>query len=453
MSDAYSARFPPGFLWGVSSASYQLEGAVAEDGRGESIWDRFCATPGKVRNGESGAVACDFYHRYGEDIELMKDLGVDAFRFSISWPRVLPAGRGRLNPRGFDFYDRLVDGLLDAGIEPFAVLYHWDLPQALEDEGGWPERATVEAFAEYTKVVAEHLGDRVSHWITHIEPWVVSWLGYGWGEHAPGRCSEVDALAAAHHVLLSHGRAVEVLRQVVPKAQVGITLNLDHLWPASDTDADRSAAHWLDGHHNRWFLGPLFHGAYPQDMVDQWHKIMPPVQDGDMESIAVPIDFLGVNYYTSSLVAAGLDGEGARQVPQAGTARTDMDWEIRPDGLREVLVRVARDYAPRTIYITENGAAFPDVVDHNGRVLDVERRDFLAAHVAAAAQAVEAKVPLRGYLVWALLDNFEWSWGYWRRFGIVHIDYTTQKRTPKASFYWYRDLIAAEHNGGPKSRL
>jgi beta-glucosidase len=435
----------------VSSAAYQVEGAVAEDGRGESIWDRFCATPGKVRNGESGAIACDFYHRYGEDIELMKDLGVDAFRFSVSWPRIFPAGRGRPNPGGFDFYDRLVDRLLGAGITPFGVLYHWDLPQALEEEGGWTQRGIVEAFADYTGVVAEHLGDRVDHWITHIEPWVIAWLGYGWGEHAPGHTSEAEALAAAHHVLVSHGRAVEVLRQVAPRAQVGIALNLDHLWPARDTDADRAAAHWLDGHHSRWFLGPLFRGAYPQDMVDGWEKIMPPIEEGDMATIAAPIDFLGVNYYTSGLVAADAGGGSPRQVLQEGIARTDMDWEIRPDGLREVLLRVARDYGPRAIYLTENGAAFPDVVDHKGKVLDVERREFLEAHVAAAAQAVAAQVPLRGYFVWALLDNFEWAFGYWRRFGLVHVDYPTQKRLPKASFYWYRDFIAAQRQAGRRA--
>jgi beta-glucosidase len=445
MTEPSAPVFPEDFVWGVSSAAYQLEGAVSEDGRGESIWDRFCATPGSVRNGESGAVACDFYHRYREDIGLLSELGVDAFRFSISWPRILPSGRGEVNDRGLDFYDRLVDALLEAGIKPVAVLYHWDLPQALENEGGWTNRATAEAFADYSRVVGAHLGDRVEQWVTQLEPWVTAWLGYGFGVHAPGRRSEADAVAASHHLLLSHGRAVEVLRGVAPSAKVGIVLNLDHLWAATDRDDDHEALRWWDGTRSRWYLDPLFRGEYPADVLREWEQLMPAVEEGDLACIASPIDFLGVNNYTSSAIGTGAgDGERARQVPQPGAARTDMDWEIHPDGLREVLLRVNRDYGPGAVYITENGAAFPDVVDHEGHVLDPERQRYLEAHVDAAAGAVREGVPLKGYFVWALMDNFEWSFGYWKRFGLVHVDYPTQKRTPKASFRWYHDLIAAQ---------
>ena len=447
MSEVPASRFPAGFLWGVTTAAYQTEGAVDEDGRGESTWDRFCATPGKVRNGDSGAIACDSYHRCDEDLELMRALGVTAHRFSVSWSRVLPGGRGPVNAQGLDFYDRQVDRLLAAGIAPFVTLNHWDMPQALEDRGGWKARATVAAFAEYAEAVVERLGDRAVHWITHCEPWVVAWLGYGMGVHAPGGRSESDALAAGHHLLVAHGRVVEMLRSTVPHAQVGVSLNLEPVWPASTTEQDRAAARWWDGHHNRWFLEPLYHGSYPQDMVDVWQGIMPPVEDGDMALIATPTDFLSVSYYTGVTVAGGSDDERARPVPQPHIARTDMGWEIRPDGFTEMLVTVARDYAPAAIYVTENGAAFPDVVGHDGNIADPERRDFLEAHVRAAFAALEAQVPLRGYFVWSLLDNFEWSWGYWKRFGLVHVDYPTQKRTPKASFYWYRDLIASERAG------
>jgi beta-glucosidase len=447
MSEPSAALFPKDFVWGVSSAAYQFEGAASEDGRGESIWDRFCATPGKVRNGESGAVACDFYHRYREDIGLLSELGVDAFRFSVSWPRILPSGRGEVNDAGFGFYDRLVDALLEAGIRPLIALYHWDLPQALEDEGGWTNRATVDAFADYSRVVAEHFGERVPLWVTQVEPWVSAWLGYGLGVHAPGRRSEADAVTASHHLLLSHGRAVEVLRGVAPRAEVGIALNLNHHWAATDRDEDHEALRWWDGTASRWYLGPLFLGEYPVDIVHEWEHLMPAVHDGDLACIAAPIDFLGVNYYSGSAIGAGV-GERARQVPQAGAARTDMDWEVHPDGLRQVLARVNRDYSPKAVYITENGAAFPDVVDHEARVLDPERQHYLESHLDAAARAVLEGVPLKGYFVWALMDNFEWSWGYWKRFGLVHVDYPTQERTPKASFAWYRDFIAAQHRSG-----
>ena len=305
----------------------------------------------------------------------------------------------------------------------------------------------MDAFAEYSRVVGEHFGDRVSLWVTQVEPWVTAWLGYGLGVHAPGRCSEADAVAASHHLLLSHGRAVEVLRGVAPKAEVGIALNLDHFWAATDRDEDHEALRWWDGTRSRWYLGPLFRGEYPADVLDEWEHLMPAVHDGDLACIATPTDFLGVNYYSGSAIGAGEDGR-ARGVPQPGAARTDMGWEVHPDGLRQVLVRVSRDYGPKAVYVTENGAAFPDVVDHEGRVLDPERQQYLEAHVAAAAQAAMEGVPLKGYFVWGLMDNFEWSWGYWKRFGLVHVDYPTQKRTPKASFGWYRDFVAAQRRPG-----
>jgi beta-glucosidase len=445
------SAFPADFTWGAATASYQIEGAATEDGRGESVWDRFCATPGKVRNADSGAVACDFYHRYHEDIGLMRELGIDAFRFSIAWPRVIPGGRGAVNPKGLDFYDRLVDELLGNGITPFVTLFHWDTPQPIEDAGGWPARATVDAFAEYVTAVAERLGDRVGNWITHNEPWVVSWVGHGWGHHAPGRTSEADALATAHHLLLSHGRAVQLLRDLSPNANVGITLNLDHVYAASDGADDSAAAAWVDGFHNRWFLDPIFRGAYPQDMLEAWRDIAPPIEDGDLETIAQPIDFLGVNNYTSPLVAADEDGGRSRIVRRADVDHTDMGWEVVPDGLRDLLIRLHRDYAPNAIYVTENGAAFPDVRGHDGSIGDPERQSYLQGYIGAAAEAAASGVPLRGYFAWSLLDNFEWAWGYWKRFGLVYVDYATLERVPKGSFYWYRDLIAAQRAQGEDS--
>jgi beta-glucosidase len=437
-------RFPTDFFWGTATASYQIEGAAFEDGRGESIWDRFCATPGKVRNGESGAVACDFYHRYRDDVRLLRELGTNAFRLSIAWPRVLPDGRGKVNTRGLDFYERVVDALLEAGITPFVTFYHWDLPQPLEDAGGWPARATVDAFCEYVAAVTTRLGDRVRHWITHNEPWVAAWIGYGWGEHAPGRTSEADALAAAHHLLLSHGRAVEIVRSAAPAAEVGITLDLHPVYAASGDDDDVAAARHVDGFHNRWFLEPIFKGAYPQDLLEYFGANAPAVAAGDLEAIRAPIDFLGVNNYSRNLVRANPDGGRPLDVRDPDSRYTDMDWEVYPDGLHDLLVRVTDDYAPRALYITENGAAFPDVRGHDGAVRDPERREYLEGHITAVGRAVAAGAPVRGYFVWTLMDNFEWAWGYWKRFGLVFVDYPTLERVPKESFYWYRDFIARQ---------
>jgi beta-glucosidase len=444
MSNQFTDPLPRDFVWGAATASYQIEGASTEDGRGESVWDRFCATPGKVRNGDDGSVACDFYHRYSDDIGLMRELGIDAFRFSVAWPRVLPEGRGAVNAAGLDFYDRLVDELLGNGITPFVTLFHWDTPQTLEDAGGWPVRDTVDAFCEYVEAVASRLGDRVTHWITHNEPWVVSWVGHAWGHHAPGRTSDPDALATAHHLMLSHGRAVDILRRLSPDSEVGITLNLDHPYPATDDEADAAATRWVDGMHNRWFLDPIFHGRYPADLAEEWEPIMPKIDDGDLETISAPIDFLGINNYTSPLVAADENGGRSQIVRRQGVEHTDMGWEVVPDGLHDLLVRVHNDYAPKAIYVTENGAAFPDVRGHDGTVEDPERQGYFEGYIEAAARAAAEGVPLRGYFAWSLLDNFEWAWGYWKRFGLVYIDYRTMERVPKGSFYWYRDLIAAQ---------
>jgi beta-glucosidase len=441
------SSFPSDFVWGAATASYQIEGAAHEEGRGESVWDRFCATPGKVRGADNGDVACDFYHRYRDDVKLMKELGIDAFRFSIAWPRVLPQGRGKVNDAGLDFYDRLVDELLANEIEPFPTLFHWDSPQALEEQGGWRVRETAEAFVEYAEVVAARLGDRVRHWITHNEPWVYAWIGHSWGKHAPGRTSEADAVSVAHHLLLSHGWAVDAIRRAAPGARVGITLNLAHTYPASATPEDEAAAWQVDGEGNRWFLDPLFRGSYPADLLERNVLVAPVLRDGDLETISAPLDFLGVNNYSRFIVAAG--GDGPRMVANPDAQHTEMGWEVYPDGLHDVLVRVARDYEPAAIYITENGAAFGDVRVHDGRVHDLERTAFLEGYVGAVGQAIAGGAPVKGYFVWSLLDNFEWAEGYSKRFGIVYIDYPTLERVPKDSFYWYRDLLASRR-GAPR---
>jgi beta-glucosidase len=438
--------FPDGFVWGAATASYQIEGATSADGRGESVWDRFCATPGKVRAGDTGEIACDFYHRFPEDVALISDLGLDAFRFSIAWPRIIPQGRGPVNQAGLDFYDRLVDALLEQDIEPFVTLYHWDTPQALEDEGGWPARSTAEAFVDYVDAVAGRLGDRVRHWTTHNEPWVVAWIGHAWGEHAPGRTSEEDAVATAHHLLLSHGWAVQTIRSAVPDARVGITLNLAHAYPESQSPEDEAAAWRLDGEGNRWFLDPLFRGSYPADLLERNEIVASFVRDGDLETIAAPVDFLGVNNYFRFVVRDTRDGPTVVRDPEA--QRTDMGWEVYPDGLYRVLARVAADYAPPAIYVTENGAAFGDVRGHDGRVRDPERQAYLESHIGSVAQAIAEDVPVKGYFVWSLLDNFEWAHGYSKRFGLVYIDYPTLERVPKDSFYWYRDFVASQHRAG-----
>ena len=439
-------HLPPGFAWGAAFSAYQVEGAVHEDGRGESIWDRFTALPGVIENGDTGAVACDSYHRYRDDVRLMHDLGLNAFRFSIAWPRVLPEGHGRVNEAGLDFYDRLVDELPAAGIEPFVTLYHWDLPQKLEDAGGWPVRETAEAFAQYVEVVAARLGDRVTRWITQNEPWVVAWLGYGIGQDAPGRKSVADAVAAGHHVLLSHGLALEVLRRDAPSAQVGITIDLIPMHPLTDDPADVDAARVEDAVRNRWFLDPILRGEYPADGMRRLGSMLPPFAGEDMRLISAPIDFLGINYYRRHVVTADADGEPV-VVDPPGAETTGMGWEIYPQGLHELLVQLHEAYPVPPLYVTENGAAFEDVRS-NGKVDDPRRSAYLEGHVGAIADAIADGVPVAGYFVWSLLDNFEWSRGYSQRFGIVYVDFETLERVPKASYHWYRDVIAGQRNGG-----
>jgi beta-glucosidase len=437
-----SRRLPSHFVWGAAVSAYQVEGAVDEDGRGESIWDRFTASPGAILNGDTGTVACDTYHRFGEDVRLMRELGLNGFRFSIAWPRVVPSGRGPVNEAGLDFYDRLVDELLASGIEPFPTLYHWDLPQPLEDRGGWPARETAEAFAEYAEAVVLRLGDRVTRWITQNEPWVIAWLGYGIGQDAPGRTSVEDAIAAGHHVLLSHGLALEVIRRHAPTAQVGITIDLIPMHPQSGSPADAEAARVEDVMRNRWFLDPVLLGEYPDDGLRRFGGMLPPSAGEDLKTISAPIDFLGVNYYRRHVVAASADGSPV-VVDLPGGELTGMGWEIYPQGLRELLVQLHSEYPVPPLYVTENGAAFEDVRT-NGRVSDARRTAYIERHIDAIADAIDDGVPVSGYFVWSLLDNFEWSRGYSQRFGIVYVDFETLERVPKDSFLWYRDFIAAQ---------
>jgi beta-glucosidase len=395
-----AARLAPDFLWGAATAAYQIEGAWNEDGKGPSIWDTFSHTPGKVLNGDTGDVACDHYHRYRDDVELMAELGLDAYRFSVSWPRILPDGAGRIEPRGLDFYDRLVDELLAHGVRPFLTLYHWDLPEALQQRGGWGAREAPAWFAGYASVVAERLGDRVGHWATLNEPEVVAYLGHASGEHAPGFRDPALAEQVAANLVQAHQAGTEAVRAAAPTVSVGVVLNMSPIEPASDAPADVEAADREDARRNRFFLESLVPGA----------------------------DFVGVNYYFREIV--GRDGF----VSLDNVERTDMGWEVHPAGLTEVLLRVHEEYGASVVYVTENGAAYPGIEDPN-------RVRYLDSHIAAAADALEDGVPLAGYFVWSLLDNFEWAYGFSKRFGIVHVDYETQKRTLKASGQWYRDLI------------
>jgi len=442
--------FPSTFRFGAATAAYQIEGSTRTDGRGESIWDRFAHTPGRVHNGDTGDIACDHYRRYRDDLDLMAGLGLQLYRFSISWPRVLPEGKGRPNPAGLDFYRRLVDGLLERGIEPMATLYHWDLPQALQDDGGWEHRDTAERFAEYAALVFAELGDGVRSWITHNEPWVTAFAGYGYGTKAPGVRDWPTALAVAHNLLLSHGLAVRAFRAAGPTGgEIAIALNLYPVYPATTRAEDREAAYRFDGFANRWFLDPVTYGYYPPDMVGEYEARfghLDFVRPGDLATIAEPIDFLGVNYYSRMLASAdGSEPIGVR-TPVGPLPTTAMGWEVSPDTFYDLLVRVGREYG-LPLVITENGAAYDDRPPTNGVVEDLERLDYLRRHLAAVERAVLDGVDVRGYCAWSLLDNFEWDHGYSKRFGIVYVDYETQKRVPKRSALWYRDLIAAQSNG------
>ncbi|HWS32416.1 MAG TPA: GH1 family beta-glucosidase [Actinoplanes sp.] len=446
-------EMPAGFVWGAATAAYQIEGAAAEDGRGESIWDVFCRRPGAIADGTSGEVACDSYHRWRDDVDLLAGLGVDAYRFSIAWPRVIPAGSGAINRAGLDHYDRLVDALCERGIRPFVTLYHWDLPQALEDAGGWRSRDTAHRFADYAAVVAGRLGDRVQDWITLNEPYVSSMVGYAEGRHAPGATEGHGALAAAHHLLLGHGQALAVLRAARPAARIGITLNLSPAVPASDSAADRAAADRMDLMLNRQFTDPVLGRTYP----DGFERLYAGVSDlsfrrpGDLDLIGAPLDFLGVNYYYRIHAADTPHDQpdparrsafdiGVRSVPRDGVPLTDLGWPIEEQGLYDTLTGLAGRYPGLPpIYVTENGIAR---LGDDPAEADPERIRFVARHLAAAARAVDdAAVDLRGYFYWSLIDNFEWARGYGPRFGLVHVDYPTGERTPRASYHWLRDRL------------
>jgi beta-glucosidase len=438
------AALPHDFAWGTATSAYQIEGAVAEDGRSPSIWDTFSHTPGRIDHDDNGDVACDHYHRWREDIALMKQLGTNAYRLSVAWPRVVPGGDGPVNARGLDFYDQLVDGLLEAGITPSVTVYHWDLPQVLQDRGGWPERDTAHHLAAYAGAVAERLGDRVSHWATLNEPLCSAWIGHLEGRMAPGLTDLTAAVRASYHLLLGHGLAARAIRAAAPGAQVGIVNNLSTVAPASDSEADLAAARRMDGHTNRWWLDPVHGRGFPADMLDVYGVELPE-RPGDLETIAAPLDWLGLNYYFPAVVTDDPTGPApyARQIPRPGVPRTGMDWEVDAGGMETLLLRLTEEYGARRLYVTENGSAYPDTVRADGTVDDPERARYLEEHLAACARAAGKGAPLAGYFAWSLLDNFEWAYGYDKRFGLVHVDYATQRRTVKGSGRHYADLIRA----------
>ncbi|AJD92791.1 beta-glucosidase [Jeotgalibacillus malaysiensis] len=433
-------KFPEHFVWGTATSSFQIEGG--RESRGESIWDQFCKNPGKVLNGDHGEVACDHINRYKEDVQLMKDLNVPWYRFSISWSRIFPNGDRVVNEEGLQFYDNLLTELEQQGIKPAVTLYHWDLPQALQDKGGWMNRDIVEEFAHYCDVIFDCFGDRVSNWITHNEPWVVSWLGYGSGEHAPGYRDIPGFLKAAHHVLLSHGVVVKRFRERGLQGEIGITLNLNSSYPFNENASSVEAAVRWDGFLNRWFLDPVFKGQYPADMLEHYsvYTDFSFVKEGDLDTMSAAVDFLGINYYSISYLThqpgawleAGHEGGGHR--------RTSMGWEVYAKGLSDLLIRLKNDYDNPVIYVTENGAAYDDEVT-NGEVHDPERVQYLQEHLDACLDAIDADVDLRGYFAWSFLDNFEWAFGYCKRFGLVYVDFETQQRIPKESAKWFQQVI------------
>ncbi len=442
-------RFPEGFTWGVGTSSYQVEGGVHEGGRGESIWDRFSHTPGNVANDDTADVTADHFHRWREDVDILAELGVGAYRFSIAWPRIQPTGRGSPNPAGIGFYDGLIDALLERGIQPMPTLYHWDLPQALEDEGGWLERSTVDAFAAYARICFEAFGDRVGTWFTINEPWVAATLGYRIGLHAPGKRDLRLATRASHHLLLGHGVAVEAFRASGRAGRIGIVASLSPTYAASDSDEDRAAAVGSDGYTNRWFLDPVLTGAYPEDMVELFERLAGPldyIEPGDAARIGTPSDFLGANYYTRRVVSAGTTDGGLPwtvRPPASDVRRTDTGWEITPNAFTELLERLARDYPGVPILITENGCVYFDAPDPNGRIPDTGRIAFLRDHLVAIHRAIDAGAPVEGYFHWSLLDNYEWAEGFRSRFGLVHVDYPTGRRLIKDSGRAYAAIIQA----------
>jgi beta-glucosidase len=454
--DPSPISFPKNFWWGTATASYQVEGAWNEDGKGESIWDRFSHTPGKIKNDANGDVACDHYHRFREDLGIMQSLQMKSYRFSISWPRIQPAGSGKPNPKGLDFYRRLVDALLEARIRPFATLYHWDLPQALEDAGGWPKRDTAQRFADYADIMMSALGDRVRYWTIFNEPWIFTTLGYLLGIHAPGR-TDLDAyLRATHVVNLAQGMAFRVMKGVRPKATVGTAFSMSPMQPASNSRADRDAAERAHLWQNVWFLDPALKGKYPDAFIGVTPEMLG-VQSGDMEKIRVPLEFIGINNYSRNIVSAarpdGLDLNPISKIFPANVKvggagpKTDMGWEVYPRGLYEIVMRITKDYKRLPIEITENGCAYGDAPDKNGAVPDTRRIAYYRGYLRELAKAIQEGADVRGYHAWSLLDNFEWAEGYTKRFGIVYVDFKTQKRTVKESGKWYAKV--AENNGLP----
>lgn len=442
--------FPPGFVWGVATSAFQIEGAAHADGKGESIWDRFCHQPGAIADGSNGDQACDHYHRLEADLDLIADTGVDAYRFSISWPRVQPDGQGAFNEAGLAFYERLVDGLIARGIKPYLTLNHWDLPQALQERGGWAHRDTVHRFVAYARHVAARLGERVVAITTHNEPWVMAVLGHEVGIFAPGVRHRRTAMQVAHHLMLSHGLALQALRADGCRARLGIVLNLSPIGPATDSPEDVAAARLEDGRSVRWFMDPLLRGSYPADVWQHLGDDVPWMEDGDLAAMATPMDFLGINYYTRGVVSAN----GSWNVHQGGKRLTDMGWEIVPEGLTELLLRLHRDWKLPALYVMENGAAFRDEPQHGPhglRIHDTDRIDYIASHIGAVGEALARGVPMAGYMVWSLMDNFEWASGYAKRFGIVHVDYATLQRTPKDSYFWYRDFLRRQKTRAPQT--
>ncbi len=439
------SRFPDGFVWGVATSSFQIEGAATLDGKGPSIWDTFCRRPGVIADGSNGDRACEHVKRWQQDLDLIADLGVDAYRFSVSWPRVRPGGNGAWNDKGLDFYERLVDGLLARGIKPYLTLNHWDLPEELQQLGGWANRDTAHRFVEYAQGISKRMGDRLASITTHNEPWVIAVLGHETGIFAPGIKNRATAMQATHHLLLSHGMALQALRADGHDTRLGIVLNLSPMHAATDATEDMEQTRLEDGKLLRWYMDPLFNGSYPEDVVAHLGADAPLVHQADMDIISAPMDFLGVNYYSRSVVSA----KGPWDVHSSGREITDMGWEVYPEGLTELLVRMHQDYAVPPLYVTENGGAFKDRLE-DGRVHDTQRKDYISRHIAAVADAIQQGVQMEGYMVWSLLDNFEWASGYEKRFGIVHVDFETQERTLKDSAHWYRDFLRNQKAARPQ---
>jgi len=441
-------KFPDNFIWGAATAAYQIEGAYRQDGKGENIWDRFSHIPGKILEGHTGDVACDHYNRYEQDIEIMKRIGLKSYRFSISWARIFPDGKGTPNQKGLDFYKRLVDKLNENDIKPAVTLYHWDLPQKLQDQGGWANRDSVGWFADYAAYMFEKLGDQVPIWITHNEPWVVSFVGNWEGSHAPGLSDFRTALQVSHHLLMSHGQAVKAYRDMGCKGEIGITLNMSPVYPVSGSEDDLKAAKMYLEYLNKWFAEPVLKGTYPADllMYFQQEGLFPEIDDRDMKIIHQPVDFLGINNYTSSFVKYD---KSRWPIPASevmtGKDRTQIGWEIYPEGIYDLLVYLSNEYKGTKIIITENGAACNDIVNYEGKVENDNRQNYLYRYLEQIHRAISSGVDVRGYYVWSLLDNFEWAHGYSQRFGIVYVDYKTQKRILKKSALWYSDVI--KNNG------